>query len=45
MPEFSSSKIISHRFHVDNDKGELGIGYDMFIVRDLMLHLSLTANF
>ena len=34
MPEFSSSKIINHRFHVDNDKGESGIGYDMIIDRD-----------
>ena len=45
MPEFSSSKIINNRFPVNNDKGEAGIGYDMFIVRDLMLHLCLTDNF
>ena len=45
MPEFSSRKIINHRFHVDNDKGESGIGYDMIIGRDLMLHLDLKANF
>ena len=25
MPEFSGSKIINHRFHVDNDEGESGI--------------------
>ena len=35
-PDFSSSKIINHRFRVDNYKGESGIGYDMIIVRDLM---------
>ena len=37
MPEFSGSKIINHRFHVDNDEGESGIGYDMIIGRDLMV--------
>ena len=45
MPEFSSSKIINHHFYVNNDKGESGIGYDMIICRDLMVHLGLTANF
>ena len=45
MPEISSSKIINHRFHVDNNKGELGIGYDMIIVRELMVQLGLTENF
>ena len=32
IPEFFSSKIINFCFHVDNDKGESGIGYDMIIV-------------
>ena len=45
MPKFSSSKIISHWFHTDNDKGESGIGYDVIIGRDLMVQLGLTANF
>ena len=44
MLEFSSSNIINHLFHVDNNKGELGIGYDMIIGRDLMVQLSLTAK-
>ena len=33
MPQFSSSKIIKRRFHVNNHKGELGIGYDTIIGR------------
>ena len=45
MPEFSSSKIINHCFHVNNNKGELVIGYDMIIVRDLMVQIGLMANF
>ena len=45
IPEFSSSKIINHRFHVDKDEGESGIGYDMIIGHDLMVKLGLTANF
>ena len=45
MPDFYSSKMINHCFHVDNEKGELGIGYDMIIRRDLMVQLGLTANF
>ena len=45
MPEFSSSKIINHHFHVNNNKGDLGIGYSMIIGRDLMVQIGLTANF
>ena len=45
MTEFSSSKIINHRFHIDNDKCESGIVYDMIIGRDLMVQLGLMANF
>ena len=45
MTEFSISKIINHRFHVDNEKCEWGIGGDMIIVRDLMIQLGLTADF
>ena len=45
MPEFSSSKIINHRFHFDNRKGELVIGYELIIGRSLMVQLGLTAKF
>ena len=45
MPEFSSSKIINHCFHVNNDQGESGIGYDMIIGCDLMIQLCLTFDF
>ena len=45
MPELSGSKIINHRFHVDNNEGELGIGYEMIIGSDLMVKLCLTADF
>ena len=45
MPEFSSSNIIYHHFHVNNDKGESGIGCDIIIGHDLMVHLGLTVEF
>ena len=45
MPDFSSSKIINHLFHVDNDKDESVIGYDMIIGRDLMVKLVLASDF
>ena len=45
MTEFSSSKIIEHRFHVENDKGELGIGYYMIIGRELMIQLGIKDEF
>ena len=45
MPEFSSSKIISHRFNVDNNEGELGISYDMIIGYDLIVKLGLSSKF
>ena len=45
MPELSGSKIINHRFHVDNNEGKSGIGCYMIIGRDLMLKLGLTADF
>ena len=45
MTEFYSSKIINHRFHVDNNKGKSGKGYEMIIGRDLMVQLGLTAKF
>ena len=45
IPEFSIRKIINHRFHVNNDKVESGIRYDMIIGRDLMVHLGPTTDF
>ena len=44
MLELSSSKIINHHFHIDNDKGESGICYDMIIGHDRMVQLVLTTN-
>ena len=45
MPEFSSSIIINHCFHVNNNTGESGIGYDMIIGCNLMVQLGLTEDF
>ena len=45
IPEFSSSKIISHRFHVDNNEGESFISYDMIIGCDLMTKIGPLADF
>ena len=45
MLELSSSKIINHRFHVDNKKSDSGIGYDMIIGHDLIVQIGLTADF
>ena len=45
MPKFSRSKINNHRFHVNNDKGESGIGYEIIIGRYLMVQLGLTVDF
>ena len=45
MLEFSGSKIIDHCFHIENNEGESGIGYDMIIGRDMMVQLGLTTNF
>ena len=45
MPDFSSSKIISHRFHVDDNEGESGFCYDMIIYHDLMVQLGLLDGF
>ena len=36
---------MSHRFHVDNNEGEFGIGYDLIIGRDLMVQPVLSADF
>ena len=45
MAYFSISKIIEHRFNVDNEKGVLGIGYDIIIGHDLMVQLGLPDKF
>ena len=45
MPDFSINKIILHRFHVDNNEGESGIGYAIIIVHNLMIQLVLTVKF
>jgi len=45
LTEFNSSKIISHRFQVDNDDGDEGIGYDMIIGRDLMESIGMILDF
>ena len=45
IPYFSSSKIISHRFHVDKHDGESSIGYEIIIGRNLMVQLGLPYNF
>ena len=45
MTELSISKIINHCFHVDNDKGDSGIGYDMIIGYDLIVQIGITADF
>ena len=45
MPEVLKSNIILHQFHVDNNKGESVIGYDIKIGRDLMIQLGLMTNF
>ena len=45
MPEFSSSNIINHCFHVKNYIVKSGIGYDMIIGRDLMVQLGLMDEF
>ena len=43
--EQDSSKIILHRLHPDNNKGESVIGYDMIIGLDLMVQLGLSVRF
>ena len=45
MPEFSISKMINHRFHVDNEKVKSVIVYAMIIYLDLMIQLGLADNF
>ena len=45
MSEISSSNIILHQFHVDNNEGESGNGYGMIIGRNLMVKIVLSAEF
>ena len=45
MQYFTSINIIPHRFYVDNNEGELGIGYAIIIGSDLMVHIGHSANF
>ena len=37
MEKFSTSYIVNHRFHDDNDKCKFSIGYDMIIGHELMV--------
>ena len=45
MPYFSSVKIALHRFNVDKNGSDLGIGYEMIIGRESMAQLGLPVNF
>ena len=45
MTEFSTRRIITHHFHIDNSGGNTGIVYGMITGRNLMLKLGLKANF
>ena len=45
MPDFYSIKIILHRFHVDSNEEESGIGCDIIIVCELVVQLGLSENF
>ena len=45
MSEFSSRNIILHHFKIDNNEGELGIGYDMIIGCKLMVQPGLSDEF
>ena len=45
MPEFSSRRIILHRFHVNKNEGESSIVYYIIICRDMMVQLCPSANF
>ena len=45
MPEFSGSKIIKHKFQVDNEDINANIGYDMIIGHDLQIKLGCITDF
>jgi hypothetical protein len=44
LPDFKDSKIITHKFQIDESKDD-GIGYDAIIGRDLMIAMGITLNF
>ena len=45
ISDFYGRKVIMHHFHVDNNKGESRIEYDMIIGCELIVHLVMKANF
>ena len=45
MSEFSTRKIITNRFHVENAECDSGIGYDIIIGHNLMLQIDPGDNF
>ena len=45
IPYFSSSKIITHHFNIDNAQGDSGIVYEIIIGHDLMVQLVLKSDF
>ena len=45
MTDFSSRKIITHCFHVENVQDDAGIGYGMIIGRELKVKFGLLSDF
>ena len=45
MTKFYSIKIITHIFHIDNEDGDIGIGYEIIIGQDLMVQLGKIDGF
>ena len=45
MPEFSRRNIILHRFRVNKNEGESGIGYNMIIGHGIVVQLGLLSDF
>ena len=45
LPEFSSTKITSKKFHVDNNEVKASIVYDTIIGHELMLQIGLLEYF
>ena len=44
LPDFKDSKIITHKFQIDESKDD-GIGYDAIIGRDLLIAMGINLNF
>ena len=44
MQYFYIIRITTHRFHSENEEGDIGIGYDMIIVKYLMVKIWLIEN-